>query len=507
MTDMTGSMPFDVDLVVIGGGINGAGIAADAAGRGLKVLLAEMGDLGSATSSASSKLIHGGLRYLEQYSFRLVREALQEREVLLRAAPHLVSPLRFVMPHVPEMRSALTLRAGLFLYDHLARRERIPASGAIDLGSDLAGRPLKPELKQAFEYWDCWVDDARLVIANARAAANRGASICTRTRVSAVHRDGQSWLVGVEVGGTTSQIRARAVVNAAGPWADSVRRLAVGSAGPGEAARLKLVKGSHIVVPRVAGADSAYLFQNSDGRVVFVLPFEQRFTLIGTTDVAFEGDARKVAISDAETSYLLAAVNRYLAQSLATADIVWSYSGVRPLTGGGEDDPSSVSRDYRLELDGSLSEAPLLSVLGGKVTTYRRLAEEALAVLAPWFPGLGPKWTAAAHLPGGDIDNGGMPAFLSDLKRRYPKLVAATVQAIARRHGSETGTVLGDAKSEQDLGPVVCPGLTARELAVFKDREWAQTADDVLWRRSKIGLHLGTDAARANASGQIEDRL
>ena len=477
------------DLVVIGGGINGVGIAADAAGRGLSVLLAEMGDLGGGTSSRSSKLVHGGLRYLEQYAFRLVRESLQEREVLLAKAPHIIWPLRFVLPQVPGGRSRFLLRAGLFLYDHLGHRRRIPPSSVLDLTREPAGRPLRPELTDGFAYWDCWVDDARLVVLNARAAADFGAVIETRSRVDTIAADGDWWRITLRSGTGAREVRARALVNAAGPWVQqAAEKVGIGRTHAREP--LRLVKGSHIVVPRIAGADDAYLCQSPDGRVVFALPFEERFTLIGTTDVAYAGDPAEVAISRQEEDYLLDLANRFFAEEMSRSDIVWTYAGVRPLYDDESKDPSSVTRDYRLELTAEPGTPPLLTVLGGKLTTYRRLAEAALEKLALHLPPMLPAWTATACLPGGDIGEGGFEDFVARLQRSRPAFDPVFLGRIARRYGTLIDEVLGDATSPADLGAQLGGSLTAREVAYLIEREWARSSDDVLWRRTKCGLHM-----------------
>jgi glycerol-3-phosphate dehydrogenase len=494
------------DLAIVGGGINGAGIAADAAGRGLKVLLAEMGDLAGATSSASSKLIHGGLRYLEHYEFRLVREALEEREVLLGRAPHIIRPLRFVLPHVPGMRPRALIHAGLTLYDHLAKRRRIPASSALDLARDPAGRALRPELTHGFAYWDCWVDDARLVVLNARAAADRGATILTRTRVSGLRGANGLWHIALAAGNDTLGVSARALVNAAGPWVDAVAGLAREGGAGAKVPHLKLVKGSHIVVPRIAGAEDAYLLQSGDGRVVFALPFEGRFTLIGTTDIPFSGDPAGAAISPPEEDYLIALAGRFFAAPLARGDIVWRYSGVRPLSDDGDSNPSAISRDYRLELAMGPAAAPFLNVIGGKITTHRRLAEAALAKLAPHLPPMGPAWTATAPLPGGGTggadDSVGFEGYRLDLARRRPQLSAELLGGLVRRYGTETDRVLGEAKEARDLGADLGGGLTEREVVYLKDHEWAREPDDVLWRRTKAGLHM-TAEQRSRAADRI----
>lgn len=477
------------DIVVVGGGINGVGIANDAAGRGLCVLLAEMGDLASATSSASSKLIHGGLRYLETYEFRLVREALGERDVLLRKAPHIVWPLRFVLPHRPGVRPRWMIRAGLFLYDHLHRRERMPGSRSLDLRRDPAGRPLVDDLSRGFSYSDCWVDDSRLVILNAIQARERGAEILTRARVTASIPDGDGWRVHIRAGNGERIVRAKAIVNAAGPWADRVDGLATADTAP---ATLRLVKGSHLVVPRLFDTgDDAYLMQHPDGRVVFLLPFEERFTIIGTTDIPYDGDPAAVAMQPDEEAYLLALAAAVLKSPPTARDIVWRYAGVRPLYDDRAASASTVTRDYHLERS-DYKGATRLSVYGGKITTYRRLAEDALERLRPVLPHMGSAWTATAALPGGDIAADTFEAFLDDIARRRPGFDRVHLTRLARRHGSMMERLLGDAKSLPDLGSHYGHGLTEREVRWMNENEWARTPDDILWRRSKIGLHLQT---------------
>jgi glycerol-3-phosphate dehydrogenase len=503
--------PDAYDLAIIGGGINGCGIAADAAGRGLKVLLAEMGDLGGATSSSSSKLVHGGLRYLEHYAFRLVREALGEREVLLAKAPHIIWPLRFVLPHVPTQRPRWMLRAGLLLYDHLYRRKAVPGSAGLDLTRDSGGAPLKPGLTRGFAYWDCWVDDARLVILNARAAARRGAEILPRSKVVAARADGALWHLTIHSAGQDREVRARALVNAAGPWVDAVGGTIDAAAGGPPERRLRLVKGSHIVVPRIAGANDAYLMQNSDGRIVFALPYEERFTLIGTTDIAYDGEPAAATIDEGEIAYLIEVASAFFRQPIARADVVWSYSGVRPLYDDQADNPSAVTRDYHLEVDAREGVPPLLSVMGGKITTYRRLAEEALDRLRPHLPGMGPAWTANAPLPGGDLEHDGrlvdnpgtaFDRFVTRLAGERPGFEWAYLTRLAHRHGSCVPDVLGDAKNLADMGRLIGPSLTEREIVYLKDSEWAMTAEDILWRRTKAGLHLAADE-RARATEAI----
>jgi glycerol-3-phosphate dehydrogenase len=503
------------DMFIVGGGINGTGIAADAVGRGLTVMLAEMSDLASGTSSASSKLIHGGLRYLEYNEFRLVREALAEREVLMRKAPHLIWPLRFVLPHVPGVRPKWMVRAGLFLYDHLHSRQQIPGSSSIDLATAKAGLPLKSEFDQGFTYWDCWVDDARLVVLNAKAARNGGAQVLTRTRVVACVRDATQWRIELQDAAGRREVRARVLVNAAGPWVDGIDGLAkVDRIGPSAAAvrsdsrgHVRLIKGSHLVVPRIPGADDAYLMQSTDKRVVFVLPFEERFTIIGTTDVAYSGNPADVAASAEEEAYLLRLAGQFFKAPLRREDVLWRYSGVRPLYDDASADPSAVTRDYHLSLDAPTASAPMLSIYGGKVTTYRRLAEEALGRLAPfWGPNVGRAWTASVSLPGGDIADGAFEPFVADKIRRYPAFDPLHVRRLARRHGGLLDDVMGDARCPKDMGADLFGGLTAREVTYMKTYEWATRADDVLWRRTKLGLHalatLDTEQQRA-----LEDRV
>ncbi len=494
------------DLVVIGGGINGAGVAADAAGRGLSVCLIEKDDLASGTSQASSKLIHGGLRYLEHYEFRLVREALAEREVMLARAPHIVWPLRFILPEAPGTRSRIALRAGLFLYDHLARRHRIPGSRAVELRTDPAGSALRPELKRGFSYWDCWVDDARLVVLNARLAADRGAIIRTRTRVTGLDSGTDAWSITLDTAGRKEVCQARVVINAAGPWVDAVSALTRVNARD-HMARIRLVKGSHIVVPRIVATQDAFLFQNADGRVVFVLPFETDFTLIGTTDVAVTGSPSQATCSREEENYLIEAANRFLAKPLTPSNIVWKFAGVRPLQADeNETNPSALSRDYDFDLSGSRFGDAMLTIVGGKITTYRRLAEAAMARLGVLFPGLPPAWTADEPLPGGDIPNADVGLYVEGLARLYAWLPEQVLNALVRRHGALTREVVGDARRWEDMGPVFAAGLTEREVRYLAQHEWARTSEDVLWRRTKAGLHL-SPAMRVAASASIEALL
>jgi glycerol-3-phosphate dehydrogenase len=471
------------DLLVIGGGINGAGIARDAAGRGLGVLLVEKDDFASATSSASSKLIHGGLRYLEQYEFRLVAEALAEREVLLRTARHLVWPARFVMPHVPELRPRWMIRAGLFLYDHLTRRASLAGSNAVRLDRPPLNSGLKPEFRHGFEYSDCRVDDARLVIANAMSARDLGADVRPRTECLGATREEGAWQARLSDGST---ITARAVVNAAGPWVKRTlnERLAQPSADA-----VRMVKGSHIVLPKLYEGHHAFILQNDDHRVVFMIPYEGSFTLVGTTDIAVEEPAQPQA-SREEVDYLCRAANRYLARPAQARQVLWRYAGVRPLYDDGSSDPSAVTRDYTLRVDDEAGRAPVLSVFGGKITTFRRLAEHAMEKLVPYFPGCKGAWTARVPLPGSDFGSAGREGAQAAIAARYPRIPGATLRALFRRHGARTDEVLGDAQSAAQLGEDFGGNLTEREVAYFVEREWAHTAEDVLWRRTKAGLHM-----------------
>ncbi len=481
-------MPGEIfDLAIVGGGINGAGLAADAAGRGLKVVLFEKGDLAGGTSSASSKLIHGGLRYLEHFEFRLVREALAEREVLLARAPHLIRPLRFVIPHGRGMRPRVMLRAGLFLYDHLAKRKRLPSSEALDLARDPAGRPLRPEFRHGFSYFDCWVDDARLVTTLAIDAAQRGAVIHTRTPVTKLSQEGGVWRVAAGAGASASTVEARAVINAAGPWCAEVAGLIDPAK---DVPKLRLVRGSHIVVPRIRGAEDAYLLQSRDGRVVFALPFEGQFTLIGTTDFPVATPDEGFTPSEAEELYLLETAARFFSRPIERSAIVWRFAGVRPLVEDGARKAAAVSRDYRLDLVAEEARAPLLNIIGGKITTFRRLAEAALTRLAPFLPGIRRTWTEDAPLPGGDFGANGLSSYCADLGRRFAGIDQGTLLRLARLYGTRAERILANAKTESDLGEALGGGLTEREVAYLRDYEWARMPDDVLWRRTKIGLHL-----------------
>ena len=473
------------DLLVVGGGVNGTGIARDAAGRGLTVVLCEQDDLASHTSSASTGLIHGGLRYLEEFHFALVRKALLEREVLLAAAPHIMRPLRFVMPHAPHLRPAWMIRAGLFLYDHLARRARLAGSAMIDLRTHSAGAPLQAPYRRGFVYSDGQVDDARLVVLNALDAQERGALILTRTRCEGLAAREGRWCATLRGPEGERQLTARAVVNATGPWVSGVLAAAL----PGRAQhQLRLVKGSHIVVPRLFAHRFAYIFQNEDRRIVFAIPYHQDFTLLGTTDVDFRGDPAAVRIEAAEVTYLCALANRYFRHQIDPSDVMWSYSGVRPLLADESSDPTRVTRDYALELE--RQPAPLLSVFGGKITTYRRLAEDAVNLLAGPLGLRAAPWTGRALLPGGDLPQGSLAVFLSTLARHYPWLPAPLRWRYAHAYGTRIERVLGAATTPADLGQEVLPQLYERELEYLCREEFARTAEDILWRRSKLGLHL-----------------
>lgn len=502
------------DLLIVGGGVNGAGIARDAAGRGLSVVLCEKDDLASHTSSASSKLIHGGLRYLEYYEFGLVRKALIEREVLLRAAPHIMWPLRFVLPHDKGQRPGWMIRIGLFLYDSLAKRELLPGSSGLDLRTHPAGAPLKPDFARGFVYSDGWVDDARLVVLNAVDAAEKGATILTRTRCESALREGDRWTAELRgADGRKTAIHARALVNAAGPWAAHFLQTA---AHRSSEKSLRLIKGSHIVVRRLFEHPYAYIFQHPDGRIVFAIPYEQDFTLIGTTDLEYHGDPNSVAIDMGEITYLCDLVNRYFSKAIAPADVVWSYSGVRPLVEDEASSASAVTRDYRLELDGQ--GAPLLSVFGGKITTFRKLAEEAVDMLAPALQPKRGAWTERACLPGGDLF-GTVPSnrsvlefdrYVHGLQQKHPWLPPSLVARYARTYGTRANLLIGSCAWTGEMGEEIFPNLYEAEIDYLMQREWAVNATDILWRRTKLGLHMppGTteklDAwIQANRTGSV----
>ncbi len=500
------------DLAIIGGGINGCGIARDAVGRGLSVALIEQQDLAGATSSWSSKLIHGGLRYLEQYEFRLVREALQEREVLLRCAPHLIAPLEFVLPHDRSMRPAWMIRCGLWMYDHIGGRTTLPKSRGLNFPHPQYSAALKADYVRGFVYSDAQVDDSRLTILNAVAAQADGAKVFTRTQCVGAARDGNTWQLKLQSNGfdgVNTQITARGIVNAAGPWVGqwlkqslgAIDRQAIAKAG------VKLVKGSHIIVPRVHQQPHAYILQNDDARVVFVIPYRGEFSLIGTTDLAIDTVEEGATITLAETDYLLRAVNRYLTAQLKASDVVSSYAGVRPLYDDGSDNPSEITRDYVLKLDAQNDVLPLLSIYGGKITTYRRLAEHALKDLAPYFPNMKPAWTHAATLPGGDIES--LSIYTMAVQRLFTGIPGDLVATLCARHGSRVNAVLGDAKGLNDLGLKFGQGhnlLCEREIDYVIRHEWARTPEDILWRRTKCGLHMDAQA-REQAAAFIVQRV
>jgi glycerol-3-phosphate dehydrogenase len=502
------------DLLVIGGGINGCGIARDAAGRGLSVAVAEMNDIGSATSSASTKLFHGGLRYLEYFEFRLVRESLIERETLLKAMPHISWPMRFVLPYHADMRfdsttptskilsvvmpwmkgrrPAWLIRLGLFLYDHLGGRVLLPGTSRRDLRGTPEGMPLNAKFEKAYEYSDCWVEDSRLVVLNARDAEARGAKILPRQKVVSTDVDGGVWQVTLEdtVTGATQTVTARMVVNAAGPWVGDVLR---GTLKSNQQGGVRLVRGSHIVTKRLYEHDKCYFFQGTDGRIIFAIPYETDFTLIGTTD-ADHADASKVPeCTPAEQRYLINFINQYLAEPIKDADVVWTYSGVRPLYDDGASSATAATRDYVLELDRSRG-APALNVFGGKITTYRRLAESALEQIKTVFPELSQPWTAGVALPGGDFPVDGVAALVADLRGLYPFVSDRWALRLVRAYGTEAKTMLAEAQTLDDLGEDFGATLTEREVTWLMDKEYAQRAEDVVWRRSKLGLRM--DAAQ-----------
>lgn len=490
----------DYDLAIIGGGINGAGIARDAAGRGLRVVLFEQNDLASGTSSTSSKLIHGGLRYLEQYEFRLVREALSEREVLLRMAPHLVRPMRFVLPATPKLRPPWMLRIGLLIYDFLGGRKILPGTRTLDMREGEFANPLRERVRYGFEYSDCWVDDARLVALNAVDAAARGATIRTRTKVMKAERGQDLWRVMVESHGRRDSITAKLLINAAGPWAGQVAGNVLGDT---EKLPLRLDKGSHIVVPKLFEHDRAYILQSPDGRVVFAIPYETDFTLVGTTDAGFDGELGAVTCSAEETDYLCNLVNDYFRKQIKPADVVWSFAGVRSLYDDGAHEAKDATRDYVLDLDDPLTAAPLLTVYGGKITTYRRLAESALEEIEHLVKMKRP-WTAKSSLPGGNFGHDQVDALVAQSRQRWPFLTKAHVARLVRAYGTRIEQVLGNASSFAQLGPRFGGDLTAAEVLYLTTNEWAQTADDVLWRRSKLGLRHSPAEREALARFMVE---
>lgn len=475
------------DLIVIGGGINGAGIAADAAGRGLSVLLLEAQDLASATSSASSKLIHGGLRYLEHYEFRLVSEALSEREKLLKMAPHIIFPMRFRLPHQPHLRPAWMIRIGLFMYDNLGKRVSLPASHGLKFGKDSV---LKPELTRGFEYSDCWVDDARLVVLNAQEVVKRGGEVRTRTKVTRARREGDLWIIDAvdSVTGETHTWQAKGLVNATGPWVKEFFDHGLELKSP---YGIRLIKGSHIVVPRVHDEPQSYILQNKDNRIVFVIPWQDEFSIIGTTDVEYHGDPHDVKIDDKETAYLLDVYNDHFKKTLTRDDIVWTYSGVRPLCDDESDSPQAITRDYTLSVADEHGNAPLLSVFGGKLTTYRKLAEHAMEKLAKYYPHSGQAWTQNAVLPGGDLA-GTRDEYAAALRRRF-NLPESLARRYARTYGSHSELILTNATGIHDLGENFGHDLYEAELRYLVDKEWVVSVEDAIWRRTKLGMWLNDE--------------
>ncbi|MEP5152338.1 glycerol-3-phosphate dehydrogenase [Planktotalea sp.] len=504
----------DYDVLIVGGGINGCGIARDAAGRGLRVGLAEMNDLASATSSASTKLFHGGLRYLEYFEVRLVREALIERETLLRAMPHISWPMRFVLPYHKDMRfesatptskllsfimpwmkgrrPAWLIRLGLFMYDNLGGRKILPATSTVDLRSGSEGAPLDDRFEKAYEYSDCWVEDSRLVVLNARDAQARGADIMVQTKVTGAQRNADHWVVTLEdqSTGTAREVRAKMIVNAAGPWVGDVLN---GTLGLNSREGVRLVRGSHIVVPKLYDHDKCYFFQGEDGRIIFAIPYEGDFTLIGTTDADHSDPSEKPTCTPEEQDYLVAFASNYFKKPVTRDEIVWTYSGVRPLYNDGAENPSAMTRDYTLKLDETA--APLLNIFGGKITTYRKLAESALSKIETQFEGLSGDWTAGIAMPGGDFAVDGVDALIAELTRDYPFLNPRWAKRLVRAYGTEARDILGNATSKEDLGEDFGADLTAAELTWLKANEFARTGADVLWRRSKLGLRLSDEQA------------
>ncbi len=485
------------DLAIIGGGINGCGIARDAAGRGLSVFLCEQHDLASGTSSASTKLIHGGLRYLEHYAFRLVRESLSEREILLNAAPHIIWPLRFILPHHKGLRPAWLLRLGLFLYDYLGGRSFLPGTSTLPLANDEAGNCLKGNYRKGFEYSDCWVMDSRLVVLNAMAAAEQGARITTRSRCIAAKREAGLWTLTLENTLTkeTTTLSTKGLINAAGPWLDQTLKNIEHQA---TSKRVRLVKGSHIVVPQIFQHPKAYIFQNKDNRIIFAIPYQEKFTLIGTTDIDFDDSPENITISQAETEYLCNAVNEYFHHSITPGDVVHSFAGVRPLFDDGTDDAKSISRDYVLQLDVQ-DEVPLLNIYGGKITTYRKLAESVLEKLAPWYPNMAAPWTATATLPGGDFPVDGYEQEVEKLRNAHPFLDLALARRLVRLYGTKTHEMTAKLGSPEFMGPCFGADLHAFEVRYLVEKEWACTAEDILFRRTRLALYFSDEEKKALA--------
>ncbi|WP_062267319.1 glycerol-3-phosphate dehydrogenase [Endozoicomonas arenosclerae] len=475
------------DIYVIGGGINGVGIAVDAAGRGLKVGLCEKSDLAGATSSASSKLIHGGLRYLEHYEFRLVKEALAEREVLLKMAPHIASPMRFCLPHRPHLRPAWMIRAGLFLYDNLSSRVSLQGSKSQKFGQNSA---LKKDFKKGFEYSDAWVDDARLVVLNAMELKRRGGEVRTRTQAVHAERNNGVWDITLrdEVTGEESVVHSRALVNAAGPWVQSFFDKGLKKKSP---RKIRLIKGSHIVVPRIHDEPRAYILQNEDNRIVFVIPYLNKYSLVGTTDVEYKGDPAEVSCSEEEKRYLCDVVNKHFRQQISLDDIVWDYSGVRPLCEDESDSPQAITRDYTMELEDEGGNAPLLSIFGGKLTTYRKLGEAAVGKLQPYFLKMGASWTKESQLPGSEQFKG-VQACTEELCKAHPWLTQDIAARYSGSYGNLSYRLIGKSRSVEDFGVHFGAGLYAAEVDYLIENEWAYTVEDILWRRSKLGIELDT---------------
>ncbi len=493
MTDLP--VTCDYDVVVIGGGINGAGIARDAVGRGLSVLLCEKDDLAQHTSSASTKLIHGGLRYLEHYDFMLVRHALQEREVLLRAAPHIIWPLRFILPHHRSLRPRWLIRLGLFLYDHIGGRKLLPKSHSVDLTKHVSGESLKNEFTHAFEYSDCWVQDARLVVLNAMDAAERGCEVRVRTEVTDLVRHEGSWSIHLRDNNSDEKttVTARVVINASGPWVE--KTLDLDEAHDTRYAT-RLVKGSHVVVPRIFDHPYTYIFQNADNRIIFAVPYEQDYTLLGTTDMEVGDEPGTVEIDAEEIKYICDAASEYFNNPVKPSDVVWSYSGVRPLYDDASANASKVTRDYKLDFD-TRKGAPVLSVYGGKITTYRKLADDAMGMLAEHLSVSGSDWTKSVPLPGGDIPNADFDAFLHSVEAQYPWLEKSVIYDYARNYGTRVAQLLQHCTRVEDLGISFAGGLFQVEVDYLMQNEWAQTTEDILWRRSKKGLRLSVTEVQA----------
>ncbi len=485
-------MSAEFDIFIIGGGINGCGIARDAVGRGYSVALCEMNDLASGTSSGSTKLVHGGLRYLEHYEFRLVREALSEREVLWKTAPHIIWPLRFTLPYLQGLRPAWFLRLGLFIYDHIGGRKKLPATKTVNLTKEPAGAPLKPGINKGFEYSDCWVNDARLVVLNAQDAAEKGAQIETRTRCTRARRENGIWHITTQNLKTKEEktLTARILVNASGPWVDDVLGTSLGD---NEARNVRLVQGSHIVVPKMFDHDRCYIFQNADERIIFAIPYEQDYTLIGTTDQDFNGDVNDISISDAEVTYLCEAASEYFTKPIKETDVVWTYSGVRPLYDDGASKAQEATRDYVLRQDGKKGEAPLLNVFGGKITTYRRLAESMLEKIEAALGKKKPRWTANSILPGGDFDPEEFDALVDKFALKYPFLERKVAWRFVRSYGTKAWELLDGITSSDDMGEDFGAGLTEQEVKYLMKNEWAQTAEDVVWRRGKLGIRMSEE--------------